>query len=304
MNDSSGAVEPVEAAVRRIFETTVAHLPLLVTALVVVLVFVVLAWLLRGLIRRATWIADPSLRALAAGVTHATVIVLGVFVALWIAIPSVRFTELLTSLGVTGLILGFALRDIIENFVAGILILARRPFVVGDQIRSGEHEGTVEEVNFRSTVLHTYDGVKVLLPNGQLLTEPLENLTGYGERRSEISLGIHQDAPVDLARRVILATLDQLEEVLPEPAPMVLLSEVAESTNELAVTYWSRPPTRLHQRATASLVTQRLYDALRDNAIELPYPIQTVQLVRPSHGGRTPTSPRGRVPDSPGADLR
>ncbi len=204
----------------------------------------------------------------------------GAAFALIIALPGVSFTELIASLGVGGIVLGFALRDILENFVAGIIILARRPFAVGDQIRSGEHEGSVTEINFRSTVLRTYDGLRVFIPNGSLLTQPVENLTSYGERRSEITLAIHQDASVAEARETILGELASIDDVMTDPEPLVLFSAIGESSNDLHVLYWTAPPTRLHQRTTASLVTERLYAALIKAGIEFPYPIQTIRIER------------------------
>ncbi len=136
------------------------------------------------------------------------------------------------------------------------------------------------EINFRSTVLRTYDGLRVFIPNGSLLTQPVENLTSYGERRSEVALAIHQQASVADARRTILDELASMEEVLREPPPEVLFASIGESANNLSVLYWSRPPTRIHQRTTASEVTERLYEALIEAGIEFPYPIQTIRIDR------------------------
>ncbi len=147
----------------------------------------------------------------------------------------------------TGLILGFALRDLIENFVSGILILWRRPFHIGDQIRTGSHEGTVEEINFRSTILKTYDGVQVFIPNGAVFTEPLENHTAYGLRRLTIVLGIDQAASVARAREIILAELGQAAGVLAELPPLILFEEVGDFANILHVLAWTS-----RQRASRS----------------------------------------------------
>ncbi|MEO6577586.1 MAG: mechanosensitive ion channel family protein [Candidatus Limnocylindria bacterium] len=257
-----------------------SQLPYVLAGIAALIIFVLLSRAIRAMVRRARWIEDDSLRTLISGIAAAVMIVVGVFVALWIAIPSVSFSELLASVGVSGIVLGFALRDIIENFVAGIIILARRPFGVGDQIRSGDYEGTVQEINFSSTVLKTYDGLKVYIPNGQLLTDPVENLTGYQSRRSEVSIGIHQDASVAEARKVIISSLADMEEVLADPEPQVFFRTIADSTNNLDVLYWTNPPTRFHQRSTASDVTERLYDTLREAGIEFPYPITSVQIER------------------------
>lgn len=252
------------------------RLPIFLASLLALSLFVMLARLARRLVARALGRHDPTLVRMATTLVHALLVVLGVLAALWIAVPTFKFTEIITSLGVTGLILGFALKDIIENFVAGILILWRRPYRVGDQIQSGSYEGTVAEINFRSTVLKTYDGIKVYIPNGKAFTEPIENKTGYGERRTTITLGIDQQTPVGTARDVIMRTLRGIDDVLDQPPPEVLFHAVGEFTNDLQIRFWASPPTRIHELATRSRVTERLYEELLGAGIAFPYPTRTV----------------------------
>lgn len=263
---------------REFMDRLLAQLPLILLGLIVFALFLLLARLVRAIVWRAFRRHDASLAQMLAALARVITTVLGVLLGFWIAIPTVQFTEIFASLGVTGLILGFALRDIIENFVAGILILWRRPFNVGDQIKSGSYEGTVVEINFRSTVLKTYDGIKVYIPNGKVFTEALENRTGYPERRATVTLGIDQNASVAQARQVILDALRRVDGVLLEPAPMVYFDEVAEFTNNLKVLFWTRPATRMSELTTASDVTEHLYGALRDAGIGFPYPIRTLQI--------------------------
>jgi small-conductance mechanosensitive channel len=241
---------------------------------------VLLASVLRMLIRRGLRSYDTSLAQMTGGLVYIALLALGVLLALWILIPSVRFNTIFTSLGVTGIVLGFALKDILENFVAGIIILWRRPFRAGDQIGSAEYEGTVEEINFRATVMRTFDGIRVYIPNSLVLTQPVENFTAFENRRSEIVLGIEQSASIEEARRIILRELSSTEGVLQEPEPLVLFHSIGDFTNNLAVLYWIRPPTRMSDRITQSDVTERLFSALQANGIDFPYPIRTVELRR------------------------
>lgn len=273
--------EPLDllaANARDLVRGFIAQAPFIAVAAAVLAGFLLLARLVQDLVRRALRRQDEAFAMMVARLAHVAVLALGVFVALWIAVPTVEFGQLFASLGVTGLILGFALRDIIENFVAGILILWRRPFRVGDQIRSGDYEGTVVEINFRSTVLRTYDGIRVFIPNGTVFTEPVENLTANATRRSLVVLGIDQDASVADARRVILEAIGGIEGVLPDPAPAVLFAEVGDFANVLHVLYWTAPPNRFSELTTRSRVTERLYEALPAAGITFPYPIQTVAL--------------------------
>ena len=255
-----------------------AQVPLIAAGVIAGVLVIVLGRAVRGAIRRGLDRQDRVFADMIARLVYAGFIAFGIFVALWIAIPTVKFTELFASLGVTGIILGFALRDIIENFVAGILILWRRPFRVDDQIRAGAYEGTVVEINFRSTVLRTYDGIKVYVPNGKVFTEPIENLTGYPERRVTVVLGIDQNASVARARDTVLEALGGIEGVLHEPAPAVYFDAIGDFTNNLHVLFWTRPSTRVSELTTKSDVTERLYTALQEAGIGFPYPIRTVQV--------------------------
>jgi small-conductance mechanosensitive channel len=268
----------VITSIRDVARSFVTQLPFIVIAIVAFGAILLLARLLRALVRRGLRRFEPAVAEMVSRLALVATVILGVFVALWIAIPTLKFGEILASLGVPRLIIGFAHKDIHANFLAGILILWRHPYHVGDQVRSGAHEGTVAEINFRSTVLRTYDGIRVFVPNGKVFTEPLENFTANETRRSLVVLGIDQDASVPEARRVILDELATLEGVLPDPRPLVLFAEVGDFANILHVLYWTAPPTRFSEITTRSLVTERLYEALPPAGITFPYPVQTLQL--------------------------
>ena len=154
---------------------------------------------------------------------------------------------------------------------------------VGDQIRTGNHEGTVQEINFRSTILKSYDGVQVLVPNGAVSTQLLENLTRSGTHRLTILLGINQAAPVAHARRIILAELRQASGVLAEPPPMVLFEGIGDFANMLQVLLWTNRQPNCRNGSRARRVTERFHQALENAGINSPYPIQNVRIesVRP-----------------------
>lgn len=261
-----------------VFDSLAGRLPYIATALAVLVSFAAISWIVGAVLRSTVRRYDPSLSQMLGGLSSVFLFVLGALLALWIAIPSVRFGTIFTSLGVTSIILGFALRDILENFVAGLIILWRRPFRVGDQISSLEFEGNVEEINFRSTVLRTLDGIRVYIPNGTVLTQPVQNFTSHEERRSSVRLGIDQTAIIDQARKVILQELTRIDGVLESPEPLVLFESIGDFANNLDVLFWTRPPTRLSERITQSDVTERLYLALQAADISFPYPISTVHL--------------------------
>ncbi len=260
-----------------------AQLPLIIVAVIALAVGLLIARLARRAIRTALRTQDRALTRMVAQLVFVGVVVLSGLIAVWIAIPSVKFGDFFGSLGVTGLILGFALKDMLENFVAGLLILWRRPFGLDDLIRSGAYEGTVEEINFRATVLKTYDGIKVFIPNGRVFTDPVENLTSNRVRRTVIAFGVEQSAPIDRVRALMLDVLAQVAGVLTRPAPTMLVDALGDSTIDLHLLYWTAPPTRLVELAIKSAVIERVYASLRAAGVQFPYPTRSIHLLNGLH---------------------
>ncbi len=122
--------------------------------------------------------------------TKGGLMLMGVLVALVIAIPSFKPAQLIQILGISGVAIGFAFRDILQNFLAGILILLTEPFRIDDQIIVGGYEGTVEEILTRATSIRTYDGRRVMIPNSTLFTESVTVNTAFATRRLQYDVGI------------------------------------------------------------------------------------------------------------------
>ena len=183
----------------------------------------------------------------------------------------VRIAPLLAAAGVGGVALAFAVRSIFENFLAGVLILLRRPFRAGHEIVSEDHEGTVEDINLRAVVLRTYDGQRVFIPNGQILNAPLVNRTAFAVRRSELVVGVAYDADLDAAAAVIRRALAATEGVVDEPPPDALFSAFGDSSIELCVRFWHGAPIDQAWRARHAAVVA-VKRALDDAGIAIPFP--------------------------------
>jgi len=150
-----------------------------------------------------------------------------------IVFPSIRPADALATLGIGSIAVGFAFKDILQNWIAGLLILLRRPFRRGDQIVINNYEGTVEHIEARATILKTYDGRRVVIPNSDVYTRSMIVNTAFPKRRSEYDVGIGFSDDIDTARRVILDALRAVEGVEQEPAPDVLAWELDSSTVNL-----------------------------------------------------------------------
>lgn len=172
-------------------------------------------------------------------------------------------------LGITSVAVGFAFKDVLQNFFAGILILWRRPFVIGDQIRFKEYEGTVEEINIRSTRLRTYDGERAILPNGEVYTSAVLVRTAYGSRRVRFEVGIGYLDDLEKGRNAIKRVLDRTRGVLKEPAPWIYVSELAPSSVNFTVYFWTGSQQAEVLRVRDEVATGIKY-ILDEESIEMP----------------------------------
>ncbi|MBR0648719.1 mechanosensitive ion channel [Roseomonas terrae] len=145
-------------------------------------------------------------------------------IAASVAFPSVSAADRFNLLGIGGVAIGFAFRDVLQNLLAGVLILLTRPFRIGDQISQGGQEGTVEDIWIRATVLRTYDNRRILIPNASLFTDKIEVITAYETWRLQFALTIGNGDDIAKARSVVVAALRGADGVLPEPTPAALVT--------------------------------------------------------------------------------
>ena len=275
--------QTVTASVGKVWETLdgmidgfLALLPNLVIGLIVVVIFYFIAKGARNVVRRVTPGDENSNIARILGrLTQWALITVGILVALAIVAPSVKPADLLALLGVGGVAFGFAFKDILQNFLAGILLLLRQPFSIGDQIIFKDFEGTVEEIETRATLLKTYDGKRVLIPNGELYTNAVVVNTAFPVIRSEYDVGIGYGDDLHLAMSAMKDAMAQVEEVAKDPAPEVLVWELAGSTVNLRARWWSAPK-RADVVHVRSQVIAKIKERMDAEAIDLPYPTQVV----------------------------
>ncbi|QGA80266.1 mechanosensitive ion channel family protein [Candidatus Nanohalobium constans] len=181
------------------------------------------------------------------------------------------------AVGLIGLGLSFALKDMIANFISGILILIGQPFKVGDQIKVSGEEGTVQDIKIRATDIKTYDGRKVIVPNSQLYNGTVINNTAYDQRRFEVIVGVGYDDDIDSATELAMESLEEAEMVEETPEPQVLVNELGGSSVNLKLRGWTKP-SKANMVKAASEVTQGVKEKYDENEIDIPYPIRTVYM--------------------------
>lgn len=179
-------------------------------------------------------------------------------------------------LGISGVAIGFAFRDILQNFLAGILILLTEPFQINDQIVFKDFEGTVENIETRATTIRTYDGRRIVIPNSELFTNSVTVNTAFDSRRLQYDVGIGYGDDIDRAKELMLEALHSVPEILKDPAPDVLLMELAESTVNIRVRRWINPPRRADDLASRDKVLSTIKKTLVENGIDLPFPTQQI----------------------------
>lgn len=254
-------------------------LPNIVLALIVFAILFFVARAIKRLVKRLTRNRRQArnlglvLGRLAQGIT----ILVGLFVALSIVIPTFKAGDLIQLLGISGVAIGFAFRDILQNFLSGILILLTEPFQIDDQIVFNNFEGTVENIETRATTIRTYDGRRIVIPNSQLFTNSVTVNTAFDSRRIEYDIGIGYGDDIDLAKQLMLEAIHSVDEVLKDPAPDVLVMELAESSVNIRARWWITPPRRIDSLRSRdkviSAIKQKLYV---ENGIDLPYPTRQI----------------------------
>jgi small-conductance mechanosensitive channel len=136
-----------------------------------------------------------------------------------IIFPSVKPADALATLGIGSVAIGFAFKDILQNWLSGLLLLYRQPFQIGDQIKSGDFEGTVERIEARATLIETYDGQRVVIPNSDIYTRAVTVRTAFPKRRAEYDVGVGYGDDLDKACSLIREAVRGIEGVESEPAP-------------------------------------------------------------------------------------
>lgn len=204
----------------------------------------------------------------------ALILFLGFMLAMVVALPGFTPTKLIGALGIGSVAIGFAFKDIFQNLLSGILLLLSEPFRIGDQIVVNNYEGTVESIQIRATIIRTYDGRRVVIPNSEIYTSAVTVNTAYPMRRLEFSVGIGYDDDIDLAKKVINRCLTTAQSVSKKAEPSIVVTELAESTIKIKVRWYIDNGTQANKMASIDEVITLVKQELTQAGVDIPYPIQ------------------------------
>jgi len=269
-----------------------ARVPYLIMGAIVLVIFVIAGRIAKRVLLTAgkRTLLGVTLADLLSRLVSFVITLLGLFVAAVIIFPTFRPGDLIAGLGITSVAIGFAFKDVLQNFFAGILLLWRRPFIVGDVIRTRDYEGQVEEITVRSTRLRTPDGERAVIPNGQVYTSEILVRTAYESRRLCFTVGVGYKDSIEEAREIIRTVLGRVEGVLKKPEPGVFVAELGVSSVNFDVFFWVESrDTQLLKVKDAVVTGIKL--ALDEAGIEIPYP-HAVLLFHDTTGTREDDIPR------------
>ncbi|WP_072619533.1 mechanosensitive ion channel family protein [Spirulina major] len=216
-----------------------------------------------------------SLRLLVIKVTSITTWVVGTLFAAVVAFPGLNLGDIIATLGLSSVAIGFAFQDIFKNFLAGTLLLIQEPFKLGDQIIVGDYEGTVERVDIRTTTIRTYQGEEILLPNSDVFTSAVQVRTAFDRRRTDLAVGVDYNTPLSEAIALLQTLLTNVEGVLDHPVPEIDIVEFGDSSINFLLRYWT-PSDQGSVRRTQTRVMLAIKAEFDRANITIPYPIRTL----------------------------
>jgi small conductance mechanosensitive channel len=256
-------VGKIVAAADHLIDTVLDRLPSLILGVVAfALLYVLSLWAARG-IQKVVSSQRQNLGVVFGRLTSGILILLSFLVAFSIVAPSFQASDLIKILGIGGVAIGFAFQNILQNFLAGLLLLWTEPFRVGDEIKLDAHEGRVEEIQTRATIIRTYDDRRVVIPNAELFTRSVIVNTAFGVRRWEYDLTLQQNGDLEATKAVIKKAAAAAPGVLSDPAPEALLIELPTTeTAKIRVLWATHDPSQHQMLASYDRVLSAIAHAL------------------------------------------
>ncbi|MCQ8889448.1 mechanosensitive ion channel family protein [Pseudoalteromonas carrageenovora] len=262
------------------FDVVISHIPNFIVAIVIALVFSILARyagkLMKNVLRRSldsTQIAD-----LMASIFKVIVLCIGLFIALDFVGLKGTVTSLLAGAGIVGLAIGFAFQDMTENLIAGIAMGIRKPFKAGDVIETDDVFGSIHSINLRNTLIESFYGQLILVPNKVLFRNVLKNYTTLGVRRIEVPVGISYGDDIEKAKEVIVDKINEFDFVIRKDETAVYAEGFGDSSINLLVWFWIKYPGEPDFMTVRHKGVVAVKQALDEADISIPFPIRTLDF--------------------------
>ncbi len=283
MQASSKDTLSLQESFTQFYEGIIVQLPGIGMGLLIIILGVLIgSWIgnfARARISRRT--NDPLMSKFLGKTIKIIALIIAIMLALRAAGLGGIATAILTAAGASAVVLGFAFKDIGENFIAGIILAFNRPFDVNDTVEIGDNFGKVKALEFRYTKLKTFDGKDVYIPNSDVLTTPVTNYTEDGFFRWSFIIGIAYEDNIEGAKRTVMEALKKEPDVIEdeEHENFVIEDELATSTVNLKVFFWvDTYDFRRKALTTKGNVVRAIKEALEDNGYYMPADIQEIKI--------------------------
>lgn len=256
-------------------------IPEILISIVILIATIFIARKLSRLIRKRliARIDDELLANFITRISKWSITLLGIGICLNILGLTQFAGGLMAGAGVSAVVLGFAFKDIGVNFLSGVILAFNRPFIIGDVIESDGITGTIMSLDLRTTKIKTFDGIEIYVPNSNILNNPLSNFNAGGLRRFEYIVGIDYDADVSKARSLILDVLKGIDDILDEPAPLIIVNELGANSINLKVLYWiNTDEAKESLPVTKGDAIEKSLSALKNGSVNIPFDSMQVQF--------------------------
>lgn len=255
----------------------------LIMFVLILMVFSALGNMVKRLAARA--LASSRLRAsrllqdLFVSMAGKGIFLIGLLIAL--AQVGVQIGPVLAGLGIVGFIIGFALQETLSNFASGVMILIYRPFDVGDAIEAGGVSGKVKQMSLVSTTITTFDNQRVIVPNKKIWGDVIRNMNAEDTRRVDLVFGIGYDDDIELADKVLHEIVDSYELALDDPAPVIRLHTLGESSVDFIVRPWVKTSDYWTAYWEITRAVKKRFD---EEGISIPFPQQDMHIYHHGDG--------------------
>ena len=224
---------------------------------------------------------EATLRGFLRNIAYAAMLVIVMVAALQsLGVPT---TSVMAVLGAAGLAIGLALKDSLSNIASGVMLIAQRPFHVGDFVQAAGIEGTIEQVRVFQTRMRTVDNRSVIIPNSLITTAPIINFTANTKRRIDIKVGVGYEDDLRLARETLLALAAEHPKVLNAPKPEALVLNLSESSVDLELRAWTSTEDLVRVRSD---LTEAIRDRIIGKGLNIPYPQRDLHVYHHDANGR------------------
>lgn len=262
-------------------ESFIQSLPNLVVAFALLSLFFIIARIVRSTLERVTdrFVESRAVASLFYTLAYYGIIFIGIFTALGVLKLDKTVTSLLAGAGVIGLAIGFAFQEIAANFFSGILIAISKPYRVGDLVDADSHLGRISRITLRTTSLVTFQGLEVLIPNKDMFTKPIVNLTSTPDRRLDITVGVSYGEELRRIEDIVKNALEDVTARLKNHPIEFFYTEFADSSINFEARVWidysKGHISFLQARHEAIMNIKEAFDA---NDITIPFPIRTLDF--------------------------